>query len=161
VIAAMPRILERQPEARLWIAGSGPYEPDLRKLAATLGVSEAVEIRAVPVEEREQMARELSRVKLVVSLSEFETQPIAALEALALGCRLVVADTPGLSALAAKGFARAVPLDSPPEDIAAIVLDELARPSITDPPKLPTWDECADALLDLYESVAAGPRSAT
>jgi glycosyltransferase involved in cell wall biosynthesis len=161
VVAAMPRILEQLPEARLWIAGSGPYEPDLRKLVAALGVSEAVEIRAVPVEEREQMARELSRVKLVVSLSEFETQPIAALEALALGCRLVVADTPGLSALAAKGFARAVPLDSPPEEIAAIVLDELARPSIADPPKLPTWDECADGLLDLYESVAAGPRSET
>lgn len=161
VVAAMPRILEQLPEARLWIAGSGPYEPELRKLVAALGVSEAVEIRAIPVEEREQMARELSRVKLVVSLSEFETQPIAALEALALGCRLVVADTPGLSALAAKGFARAVPLDTPPEEVAAIVLDELARPSIADPPKLPTWDECADALLDLYESVAAGPRSQT
>jgi glycosyltransferase involved in cell wall biosynthesis len=161
VVAAMPRILERLPEARLWIAGSGPYEPALRKLVAALGLSEAVEIRAVPVEEREQMARELSRVKLVVSLSEFETQPIAALEALALGCRLVVADTPGLSALAAKGFARAVPLDSPPEDVAAIVLDELARPGIADPPKLPTWDDCADALLDLYESVAAGHRSET
>jgi glycogen synthase len=160
-LAAMPPILERRPEARLWIAGSGPYEAALRQLAVALGVSEAVEIRAIPVEEREQMARELSRVKVVVSLSEFETQPIAALEALSTGCRLVVADTPGLRALGEDGLARVVPFESSPEDVAAAVLDELERPAITDPPKLPTWDECADGLLELYESVVRRRRAAS
>ena len=38
------------------------------------------------------MADELARAKVVVLLSEFETQPLAALEALSLGCRLIVAD---------------------------------------------------------------------
>jgi glycogen synthase len=159
VIAAMPHVLQRRPDARLWLAGSGPYEPSLRRLAEELGVSERVEIRAVPVEEREQMAKELSQVKVMVSLSEFETQPIAALEALALGCRLVVADTRGLSAFAEEGLARAVRLEDPPAKIAAAILEELDRPRVAEPPKLPTWDECADALLELYESVACNHRS--
>ena len=79
------------------------------------------------------MASELSRVKVVVSMSEFETQPIAVLEARALGCRPAVADTPGLSALAVDGLARAVPFESAPEEIASIVLEELARPGMAEP----------------------------
>jgi glycosyltransferase involved in cell wall biosynthesis len=159
VIAAMPHVLRRRPDARLWVAGSGPYEPSLRRLADELGVSERVEIRAVPVEERKRMAEELSQVKVLVSLSEFETQPIAALEAAALGCRLIVADAPGLRALAEEGLARAIPLESTPADVAAAVLEELEKPRIAEPPKLPTWDQCADSLLELYESVARTHRA--
>jgi len=118
-----------------------------------------VEIQAVPPGEREDLAKRLSRVKVVVALSEFETQPIAALEALALGCRLIVADTPGLSALAEEGFARAVPLDSTPEEVARAVLEELERPSPANPPRLPTWDDCAQALLGLYRDVVGEPGS--
>ena len=105
------------------------------------------------------MARELSRVKVVVSMSEFETQPIAVLEARALGCWLVVADTPGLSALAADGLAHAVPLETAPEELASIVIEELARPGAAEPVRLPTWDDCAAGLLELYESVAQRSRS--
>jgi glycosyltransferase involved in cell wall biosynthesis len=154
VIAALPYVLQRRPQARLWIAGTGPYERSLRELAESLGVSQRVDIRPVPPEERERMARELSRVKVVVSLSEFETQPIAALEAVALGCRLVVADTPGLSTLADEGLARSVALESSPEQVAVAVLEEMERPPVTPAPRLPTWDDCADALLELYTSVA-------
>jgi glycosyltransferase involved in cell wall biosynthesis len=149
VVAALPHVLRRRPEARLWLAGTGPYERSLRQLAESLGVSERVEIRAVPIEEREQMAHELSRVKVVVNLSEFETQPIAALEALALGCRLIVADTPGLRPLADESLARSVPLASSPEHVAAAVLEEMDRPAPA-PPKLPTWDDCAERHLALY-----------
>ena len=163
VIAALPDLVRQRPAVRLWVAGTGPYESSLRELAATLGVSRHLELRAVPVEERGRMAQELSRVKVVVSMSEFETQPLAALEALAAGCRLVVADTPGLDDLAERGLARAIPLASAPAELAAAVLEELEGPDVLEPPKLPTWDECADALLDLYRTVAAdaGAASAT
>ena len=99
------------------------------------------------------MARALCRVQVAVLLSEFETQPIAALEALASGCRLVVADTPGLGVLASQGFARSVALSSSPDAIAAAVLEELAKPRLDEPPQLPTWDECAEQLLALYLDV--------
>ncbi len=155
VIAALPHVLDHRPDVRLWIGGDGPYEASLGRLVEELGLSKHVEIRAVPPEERERMAEELSRVKVVVSLSEFETQPIAALEALALGCRLVVADAPGLRALAERGLARMIPLDSSAEAVASVVLEELEQPAIADPPTLPTWDDCAAKLLELYETVAA------
>jgi glycogen synthase len=155
VVAALPHLLQRRPGLRLWIAGSGPYEAALRKRAEALGVSASVEIRGVPMDRRAQMAEELSRVKVVVSLSEFETQPIAALESAALGCRLVVADSPGLAALAGQGLACAIPLDSAPSDVAAAILEQLDKPPVAAPPGLPTWNDCADALVDLYTSVVS------
>jgi glycogen synthase len=155
VLAALPHVLRRRPEVRLWIAGSGPYEESLKLLAKKLAVSDRVEIRAVPAEERTRMANELARVKVLVLLSEFETQPLAALEALALGCRLIVADAPGLRELAEQGLARSLALDSAPEDVAAAVLEELDQPPIERPPRLPTWDDCTDALLELYLSVSS------
>jgi glycosyltransferase involved in cell wall biosynthesis len=155
VLQALPYVLEQRPEVRLRIIGSGPYEAALQELARTLGVTNQVEIVAIPPEERARMATELARTSVVVSLSEFETQPIAALEAVSSGCRLVVADTPGLRALARDGLARAVRLDSPPVETAAAILEELGRPRVSDPPQLPTWDDCAASLLELYDSVLA------
>lgn len=155
VLQALPYVLDQRPEARLRLIGSGPYEAALHELARTLGVANQVEIVAIPPEERARMATELARTAVVVSLSEFETQPLAALEAVSSGCRLVVADTPGLRSLADDGLARAVKLDSPPVETAAAILEELARPPVTDPPRLPTWDDCAGSLLDLYDSVLA------
>ena len=70
----------------------------------------------------------------------------------------MVADTPGLQQLADEGLARALALGSPPEHVAAVLLDELERPPIAEPPPLPTWDDCADALLELYST--AGKTSA-
>jgi glycosyltransferase involved in cell wall biosynthesis len=58
VIAALPEILARRPDVRLWIAGNGPYESHLWDIAHKLGVSQHVEIRAVPATQREQMAKE-------------------------------------------------------------------------------------------------------
>ena len=155
VIAALPHVLRRRPDARLWVVGSGPYEGALRQLADSLGVADRVEIRAVPLAERQRLADELSRVKVAVSLSEFETQPIAVLEALALGCRVVVAETPGLSALVDEGLARPVPFKCPPEQVAAAVLDELERLPVEQPPKLSSWDDCAEQLLEVYRTVSA------
>ncbi|MGV2921710.1 glycosyltransferase family 4 protein, partial [Streptomyces alfalfae] len=49
LILAMPRILAREPEAVLLVVGGGPYEQDLRKLAATTGVADSVRFTgAVP-----------------------------------------------------------------------------------------------------------------
>ena len=155
VLAAFPHVLRRRPDARLWIAGQGPYEDELERLAAELGVAGRVEIRAVPAEDRAGMAKELARAKVVLLLSEFETQPMAALEALALGCRLIVAESPGLTELVEDGHARGVPLTTSPEEVAAVVLEELDKRPVRGPPPLPTWDECADKLANLYETVAA------
>jgi glycosyltransferase involved in cell wall biosynthesis len=157
VIAALPDIARRRPGVRLWIGGSGPYEEELRRLANELGVSDRVEIRAIPVADRTQMARELSRVHVVVCLSDFESQGIAVLEALGRGCRVVVARARGLESLVDQGLAHGVPSDAEPSTVADAILEELAKPPPVEPPKLWTWDDCAAALSELYESVVHGP----
>jgi glycosyltransferase involved in cell wall biosynthesis len=155
IIAAMPAILTERPQARLWVAGNGPYEPTLRSLAKKLGVEDRVEFRAIPPDQRKKMAEEVSRVNLVVLLSEYETHPIAILEALALGRQVLVADTSGLSELCGQGLARAVSLESTPAQVAAAVLDQLRNPLISGKINLPSWDDCAEGLFNLYREISA------
>jgi glycosyltransferase involved in cell wall biosynthesis len=153
VIEALPALLEHEPNLHLWVAGAGPYEQDLWQLAQRLGVDEHIEIRAIPPVDRQAFARELSRAALVTLLSEYETHPMAALEAIALGRPLLVADTSGLSELAQQGFARAIPLNSSPEEVAAAMLGQLRAPLLPGRIALPTWDACANELLALYHEV--------
>ncbi len=153
VIAAFPEVLKLQPETRLMIVGSGPYEANLRRQAAELGVADRVEFTRVPADQPESMAELLRRVSLVVLLSEFETHPLVALEAAAAGCRLLVADAGGLSELAEDGFARALPIDESPSGVGRAVVEELAQPPQDRRPNLTSWDECASELLELYRSV--------
>jgi glycosyltransferase involved in cell wall biosynthesis len=154
-IAALPHVLEREPRACLWIVGSGPFERRLRRLADRLGVGDRVEIRPVAADERQAMADLLGQTSLVVQLSEFETHPIAALEARALGRPLVVSDTSGLRALAARGAAYAVPLHAPSRFVAAAMLHQLRQPPVEPTSPAYGWDDCASQLRALYRSVIA------
>ena len=153
IIAALPYIVKQCPDVQLWIAGTGPYQSTLRDLAIKLNVSDHVEIRAVPVSERERMAEEVSQAALVVLLSEYETHPIAVLEAIALGRPALVAATSGLNEIAGRGLAQAIPLDSTPRQVAEAVLILLRQPYVPPAFKLPTWDDCAMDLFTLYQQV--------
>jgi glycosyltransferase involved in cell wall biosynthesis len=154
VIEAFPEVLAAQPEARLLVVGSGPYEAELRQLAKELGVTAAVEFTSVPTGDAEAMSALLGRVSLVVLMSEFETHPLVALESAAAGCRLLVAYASGLAELVDQGVARGVPLDERPAALAAAALEELAKPPPVALPGLSSWDECAERLADLYREVA-------
>jgi glycosyltransferase involved in cell wall biosynthesis len=153
VLAAFPAVLEARPDARLLVVGKGPYEKELRRQAEDLGVAEQVEFTSVPPGDPTAMSAMLSRVSLVVLLSEFETHPLVALEAAAARRRLLVADAGGLSELAEDGFARAVAVDEEPGVVAQAILQQLDEPAPAEAPELSTWDDCAVALLDLYRSV--------
>jgi glycogen synthase len=151
IMQALPHVLRSRPDAELVIVGDGPYEPELRTLATRLGVADRVRIEYFSMSERARLAELLSAATLVVLLSEYETQPIAALEAAALGTPVLVADVAGMREFAADGLGRAVPLHASPAEIAAAALEQIANP-ILPPPEfaLPTWDDCADALLGVY-----------
>jgi glycosyltransferase involved in cell wall biosynthesis len=161
MIAAMPAILAALPDARLWIAGEGPYEPALRRLAARLRVAGRVEIRAVPMRSRGAMAVALAGAALVTLLSEYETHPLTVLEAAALGRPVLVAATSGLQELADHNLAQAIPLRSTPEEVAAAALRLLRQPPAVRIQALPTWDDCAGQLLGLYREVLGGVRCAS
>jgi len=156
ILAALPAVLRERPDARLWIAGAGPYEGALRRQASELGVEDAVEIRAVPPDERRRMAAELGRCALVVLLSDYETHPLAVLEAVSLGRPALVARTSGLAELADRGLATAIPLESGADEVAAAVLRELDHPRVAPDVHLETWDDCARSLASLYAAVVRG-----
>ena len=153
VIAALPGVLEVCPGARLRVVGSGPYEADLRRLAESLGIADRVEIGPIPPTDRQGMATLLAEASLVTLLSDYEAHPIAALEALGLGRPVLVTRTSGLSELADRGLAKAVPLESPPSIVSAAIIDQLRAPLMPARVELPTWDDCAAELLTLYRTV--------
>jgi glycosyltransferase involved in cell wall biosynthesis len=155
VLAAFGELLARRPEARLQIVGSGPYERNLRTLIRALGIEERVKIGAIGAADRQLLTQLFMQAGLVVLLSEYEAHPVSVMEALSLGCRVLVSDTSGLSELARKGLCRAVPLNATPSAVAAAMAEELAAPPQRANVDLPDWDACTRALLDIYESSRA------
>jgi glycosyltransferase involved in cell wall biosynthesis len=152
VIEALPHLQRLLPQARLLILGAGPYEAELRRLAARLGVADRVDIRRIDPQDRHEMARTVTRAGLVTLLSEYEANPVAVMEALSLGQRVLVADTSGLSELARRGLASAISLRASADETAQAIYDRLQGPP---PPKvaLPTWDCCAEEIAKVYRSV--------
>ncbi len=154
LISALPKIREARPDARLLILGAGPYEAALHEIALKLDVAEHVTIRSIPADNRSEMMSLLSQASLVTLFSEYESQGIAIMEALALHRPVLVADTSALREYAERNLARAVSLDSTPEELASAVMRQLDNPLIPDQLNLPTWDDCAKQLNILYHDVA-------
>jgi glycosyltransferase involved in cell wall biosynthesis len=161
VIAALPAVLDRCPGARLRIVGAGPYQSELCRLARRLGVDDRVEIGATPPGDRQGMATLLARAALVTLLSEYEAHPLAVMEALALRRPVLVADSSGLRELAERGLVRAIPLRSSAAEVAAAVLEQLRAPLAPPAVSLPTWEECAAALVEVYQDAAGEARCAS
>ena len=151
VIAALPKVLEVLPDTWLCIVGAGSYESTLWKIARRYGVARRVEIKAIPSGDRSAMASLITKASLVTLLSEYESQGIAVMEALSLQRPVLVAATSALQEFADQGFARAVPLKSTPEEVAGAIIRQLRQPLLPLNLELPTWDDCAAALLSLYQ----------
>lgn len=158
VLAALPFVAAEYPAVRLRIAGDGPDAPRLRRLVAELGLGDRVEIGPVASTDRGGMAALFADAAVVVALSEYESQGIAAFEALALGRPLVVARTSALASLAERGLARGIPFDSQPRETAAAIVAQIRSPVTAPEQSLTTWDACAESLAVLYRQIVdAGP----
>jgi glycosyltransferase involved in cell wall biosynthesis len=161
LITALPKIREQLPDAQLLILGAGPYEATLRELVRKVGVSEHVEIRAVPGSDRQAMAEILSQAALVALMSEYEAHPAVVEEALALRRPVLVANTSGMRELAEQKLVRSVSLNSTPEEIAAAALRQIEEPLIPAQDALPTWEDCARKLLIIYNAVCGREQCAS
>jgi glycosyltransferase involved in cell wall biosynthesis len=87
-------------------------------------------------------------------LSGYESQGLAIQEAVALGTPVVVSDATALSELGQYPNVRVLKRRAGGEEVAAAVLELLDAPR-AHPPALPTWDQCASALLELYRETLA------
>jgi glycosyltransferase involved in cell wall biosynthesis len=153
VIEALPKVHEHIPDVRLRIVGAGPYEAALWKLAKKLEVSDYVEIRAVSTGNRSAMAALIAETDLMTLLSEYESQGIAVMEAIALKRPVLVASTSALQEFAEQGLVRSVSLDRGNDEVAKAIISQLSQPLIPADVALPTWDDCAAQILALYETI--------
>ena len=81
LIRLLPGVIEKVPDARLVLIGTGPSEGSLRILATDLGVSGAVEF----IPRFEQINEIIDRIDIVTLLSDVEGMPLTLLEALYYG----------------------------------------------------------------------------
>ena len=152
LIAAMPSLLELAPDAHLAVIGRGSYEQPLRQMVERLQLGHAVTFASFDASQRAALGALLRSSDIVALMSDYEANPVAVMEALALERRVLVADTSGLSELAAEGLATAVPPDISPAELARTLIEVVAGPSPS-APALPNWDGCAQQLMGLYEEI--------
>jgi glycosyltransferase involved in cell wall biosynthesis len=154
----MPALLDLEPDAHLAVIGQGSFEHALRRLVARLQVGHAVTFTSFDATQREALGALVQSSDVVALMSDFEAHPVAVMEAVALGRKVVVADTSGMSELAVQGLAVAVPVNTSPRALAEVLADVARRP---DPvvSSLPTWEECVDEILDLYREILSGASS--
>ena len=154
VIRALPHVRGAVPDASLNILGTGPYQADLERLAAQLGVAEHVNIELIPPDDRTRMSHRLREAQVFAAFSEYEAHPVAVMEALTVGLRVVGYNTAGIKDLAEDGLVDPIDPASSPQEAAAALVKAMGTGAHAGPPQLPTWDDAADALADLYRWVA-------
>lgn len=155
-IRALARVVRERPQARLFIAGSGPEEARLRQLADELGVGESVHL--VGRLERDAMAQLLRRCRIALNPSLADNMPNSMLEAMASGVPIVSTNVGGVPhLLEPERTALLVPAGDD-EAMARALLrllddDELAsRLSVAALAEVQryTWARVAPLLVDVY-----------
>jgi glycosyltransferase involved in cell wall biosynthesis len=160
LLAATARVRRERPDARVLIAGSGDKEAELKALAASLGLGDAV--RFLGLVPNAEVAELTAAADLFVLSSLLEATPTVALEALACGTPVVSTDNPGGTELRAFfGDDVAVVPKADPEALAQAILAFLAAPRRTRPATAETLasrfrlDGVVERYLALYREIAA------
>jgi glycogen synthase len=93
-LEAIPELIERQPETRFVVAGSGTHEAELRRQATALGLGRHGTFLGWIGDDVLHSLYRIADVCVVPSI--YEPFGLVALEAMASGCPCIVADTGGL-----------------------------------------------------------------
>ena len=154
LIEALPIVQRSVGSATLHILGSGTYENQLRSLISSLSLEKSVTIEYIRPDNRELIGESLGRAAVVAVLSEYEANPLAVMEALALGIPTIGLDTAGIGDLVEEGLVRGVPADASPNTIAKILVAALTSERSSVSARLPTWEHAAADLAQVYRQVA-------
>jgi glycosyltransferase involved in cell wall biosynthesis len=122
--AALPAILERDPEATLVVVGDGPERADFERRLARSGVASRVEMLG----EVADVAPVLAGSDLLLFPSWAESFPYAILEAMAFGLAIVATDVGGVGEAIVEGISGRL---VPPRDPDALA--EAAGAVLSDP----------------------------
>ena len=153
VIEALPEVLKIIPNVVLYIVGDGPYRQRLETLARRLGIRNHIEFITVDPRERRQMAELFRSANLITLLSDYESQGVVGLEAIAVGRPLLVADGTAFAELGKFGEVSVVPPFADKYSLAGLIARKLQED--LSPPRsvVPVWDNAADAIEALYRDV--------
>jgi glycosyltransferase involved in cell wall biosynthesis len=157
-LEAVAALRRRDARAHLHVYGAGPFERDLRDLAAAHGISEHVYIEAIPPGDRVAMARALSAASVVAALSDYEAHPVAVMEALAIGVPVVGVDVAGIGDLVEEGSVTGVRVGADAELVADALAAAAAGGRRAPLADLPTWEMAAESLERVYARVAGTHR---
>jgi glycosyltransferase involved in cell wall biosynthesis len=113
LLAAMPEILAREPQAQLLIVGSGPLEAELRTQVEALSLTQCVHFLGY----LQAVHTAYSRMDILVVPSLSEAFPLVALEGMVMNLPIVGADVGGLTEIILDGETG---LLVPPGDSAAL-----------------------------------------
>ncbi|MGH7137619.1 MAG: glycosyltransferase family 4 protein [Pirellulales bacterium] len=155
LVRAWPKVLERVPNARLWLVGDGPYRAELNDLIGQLGLWGFFYL-AGPFDDVEEFLR-AADVFVLPSLEE--GMSLALLEAMAMGLPVIASAIPANEAIVEQGVTGWL---GPPRDsdrLAALMLEtfenrdqarrlgQAARDSVT---RRYSLDKMVDGHLELF-----------
>lgn len=153
IVEALPFILKKLPNARLTIVGNGPYKNTLTKQVNKLDLQDIVTMTSFSSTERSAFTETVLKADLITILSDYESQGMAALEALFLGKKVLLSESSALVELTKYDLARSVPLNADAQSLAESTITHLVHNATDHPPNLPTWDEACETLKMVYRHV--------
>jgi glycosyltransferase involved in cell wall biosynthesis len=159
LIRAIARVARTRPQAHLVLAGSGPDELSLRRLAGQLGIDSSVTFAGnVP---RADLPRLLRSSEVFSHPATFDTFPLALLEAMACGLPTVVSSAGALPDIVGRaGLVHPVGDD---KQLAQSLLQVLSSAELrrslgaaarARAVKTYTWQAMSDSYLELYRELA-------
>lgn len=160
LIDSAPAILGAVPDAKLVIAGKGPMERELRRRAQSTGLGDKIMFAGYIDDDTRNKLYALASVAVFPSL--YEPFGIVALEAMAAGAPVVVADTGGLSEIITHGEdgLKAYPgnANSLANNIVHLLSDEVYAAHIKSKAKglvrdVYDWRTIAKSTTNLYDKV--------
>ncbi|NLG83352.1 MAG: glycosyltransferase family 4 protein [Firmicutes bacterium] len=160
LLEAFARLLARFPQAKLVVAGRGPHEEALHEHARRLGIYQRVYFTGYIDDTTRNLLYHLADAVVFPSL--YEPFGIVALEAMAAGAPLLVADTGGLGEIVVHGRNGLKARSGAPVSLAENLLWMLENPARTagmrrqareDVRNFYDWEKIALRTVEAYEEV--------
>jgi len=161
-IAAFVHVLKARPTAHLRVLGEGPYKAQLLNLIEKLGLTGHVTVGGIPPADRKGMGKIIQSASVITLLSEYEAHPVAALECISLGRRVIANNSTGFKEMHEAGLLRGVDPQASSETISKIILEEMDGEA-RDVRKVAigNWDLCAGRLLEIYRTILTKGKAST
>jgi glycosyltransferase involved in cell wall biosynthesis len=124
-LRALAAVLEKFPEAELHVVGDGPLRAEAERLAAELGLAEAVRFLG----NRDDVPGLLAQAECALLASDYEGSPLAVIEAMAASVAVAATAVGGTDELVRPGATGALAAKGDADGLADALEDVLANPA--------------------------------